>query len=342
MPVYGNSRPQFTDINGNPVQAGRLFIGLPDQDPVANPNPDVTDLDGNPISATLILDDVGVPAIPFKIAGDFSQAVFTSPTPGPSVEIPSYQIARTGGFLQESDLVGVSGQGGDWNAGITYGDDDLVKGSDGNYYKSLTDNNLNNDPTAVTTSWSRLAWPTIYNVNEVYDIGDSALAGNGLTYTSLIDSNTGNNPLDDDGTNWTRIRGAFVISSGSQSIPNNTSTTLNFGAEVYDTSVFHDNATNNSRITIPANVSRAKFTARCIFAANSTGDRQLSIIKNGSIFDTVGIATLIPISGSGTVVNIVTGIIDVTPTDYYEISVIQDSGIAIDSTSANFFIEVPQ
>ncbi|MEE8289720.1 MAG: hypothetical protein V3R25_09950 [Nitrosomonadaceae bacterium] len=190
MPVYGNSRPPFIDIDGNPIQGGKLYIGLPDQDPVANPNPTVTDLDDNPIGAVLTLDDLGVPTIPFKIAGDFSQRVDDST----GTEIPSYQISRTGGFLQESDLVGVSGQGGDWNSSATYGKDDFVKGSDGEYYKSLTNNNLNNDPTVVTTSWSRLAWPTIFNINETYGEGDPVIASNGLLYTSADSLNTGNDP----------------------------------------------------------------------------------------------------------------------------------------------------
>ncbi len=326
MPVYGNSRPQFTDINGNPVQAGKLYIGLPNQDPVANPNLTVTDLNDNPISPTLILDDVGVPTIPFKIEGDFSQAVFDVN----GVEIPSYQIARTGGFLQESDLVGVSGQGGDWNSSVTYGKDDLVKGSDGNYYKSLTDNNLGNDPTAVTTSWSRQAWPTVFNTNEVYDIGDSCLAGNGLTYTSLTDSNTGNQPLEDDGTNWTRTRGCLLGLMANQSIPDNTTTVIAFDSEDYDTSGFHDNAVNNTRITIPALVSRVRLSAVGSFASNVTGERILQIRKNGaqniynfSLDANTGIATITNLPAT-------TPVFDVSAGDYFEIFVLQDSGAPLD------------
>lgn len=41
-----------------------------------------------------------------------------------------------------------------------------------------------------------------------------------------------------------------VYDTGSQSIPNNADTVLAFNAERYDTNTMHDNATNNSRITI--------------------------------------------------------------------------------------------
>lgn len=198
MSVYGNSRPQFTDLNGDPVQGGKLYIGLPDQDPKASPHPDVTDLDGNPISATLVLGDEGVTTVALEVDGDFSQAVFDSN----DVEITAYQIARTGGFLKESDLVGVSGQGGDWNSGVTYGKDDFAKDSDGNYDKSLTNNNLGNDPTSTATAWSRFAWPTLYNPNETYDTNDSAMGSNGVVYLSAVDGTVGIDPTTDTTGKW--------------------------------------------------------------------------------------------------------------------------------------------
>lgn len=45
-------------------------------------------------------------------------------------------------------------------------------------------------------------------------------------------------------------QGARVTRNAVQSISNNSFTTINFNAEVFDNNAMHDNATNNSRITI--------------------------------------------------------------------------------------------
>lgn len=327
MPVYGNSRPPFTDLNGDPILSGKLFIGLPDQDPVANPNPNVTDMDDNPISATLTLDDLGVTSIPFKISGDFSQAVFNSD----NVEIPSYQQTRTGGFLQESDLVGVSGQGGDWNASITYGKDDLVRGSDGSYYKSLTASNLNNDPTVVTTSWSRLAWPTDWNTNETYDTGDSALGSNGRTYVSTIDGNTGTNPVTDTSLDWTGFRGALATTIIPDNLPTGVFTALSFELEDYDRGDWHDLVTDNERHTVIAGQTRVKLVGQVQISAAATS-ASLEIRKNGSV-----VVALTDIE-QGIIMNISTPVLNVSPGDYFELLAEHNAaGAGITIPSGTFF-----
>ena len=196
MAVFGNSRPQFTDSNGVPISGGKLYIGLPNQDPVANPLA-ITDLTGTPIANPVTLDVNGVPVSAIKLDAEFSQAVFDIN----NVEVPSYQISRTSGFLLYSELTGLSGQGGDWNILTTYGKNNFVKGSDGNFYISLTDGNLGNDPVSVSTSWSEFAWPTIYNPSEVYNTGDTCVASDGDFYQAKANGVAGQNPVTDL-TNW--------------------------------------------------------------------------------------------------------------------------------------------
>lgn len=48
------------------------------------------------------------------------------------------------------------------------------------------------------------------------------------------------------------LKRALVYKTGTQSLSALTTTTLTFNAEVYDTDAFHDNTTNNSRVTAPA------------------------------------------------------------------------------------------
>lgn len=196
MAIFGNSRPQFTDSNGDPISGGKLYIGLPNQDPVANPLA-ITDLTGTPIANPVTLDVNGVPVSAIKLDAEFSQAVFDIN----NVEVPSYQISRTSGFLLYSELTGLSGQGGDWNILTTYGKNNFVKGSDGNFYISLTDGNLGNDPVSVSTSWSELSWPTIYNPSEVYNTDDTCVASDGDVYQAKTDGVTGQNPVTNL-TNW--------------------------------------------------------------------------------------------------------------------------------------------
>jgi hypothetical protein len=58
-------------------------------------------------------------------------------------------------------------------------------------------------------------------------------------------------------------------------------TTLAFNEERYDTASMHDNATNNSRLTAPVTGVYA-VTAQVSWVPNATGDRQLSLRKNGT------------------------------------------------------------
>ena len=46
-----------------------------------------------------------------------------------------------------------------------------------------------------------------------YDTGDLVAGSDGYTYRSIIDSNVGNDPIVDDGTNWTRLNGLPIITS---------------------------------------------------------------------------------------------------------------------------------
>jgi hypothetical protein len=74
------------------------------------------------------------------------------------------------------------------------------------------------------------------------------------------------------------------ITGANVSVTNATATTVAFNAETYDTSAFHDNATNNSRITIPSGkAGYYMVTATGLWDANATGRRNLYVVKNGTI-----------------------------------------------------------
>jgi len=71
--------------------------------------------------------------------------------------------------------------------------------------------------------------------------------------------------------------------TSGQSLSNTTQTTIDFNSELFDTDGFHDNSTNNSRITIPSGKGGKYFIyARGAFDGNGTGSRAVSVRKNGS------------------------------------------------------------
>ena len=118
----------------------------------------------------------------------------------------------------------------------------------------------------------------------------------------------------------------------AQSIPDSTYTALAFDAENYDVKEMHDNTTNNTRITIPADGSGTYLiTANVFFAANATGVRNVRITLNGTTVLASGIA--VSTGGTtGTSVNATT-IEQLSAGDYIEVEAYQDSGAALDTVT---------
>ena len=114
------------------------------------------------------------------------------------------------------------------------------------------------------------------------------------------------------------------ITSG-QSISNATATAVTFNSEVFDTDGFHDNSTNNSRITIPSGkAGKYLLTAQVSFAANATGARIIKIYKNGSLLMLGNVLSAAP-STDFTVINNTT-LVDAAVGDYFEVFAEQSSG----------------
>jgi hypothetical protein len=89
----------------------------------------------------------------------------------------------------------------DWDAETIYSVGDIVTGSDGNYYRSLSSNNQNQDPTISPGQWEEVTLNQIWNTNVIYSSGDTVYGSDGELYISKTDANTGNNPTSDQ-ANW--------------------------------------------------------------------------------------------------------------------------------------------
>ena len=121
--------------------------------------------------------------------------------------------------------------------------------------------------------------------------------------------------------------GCFLTKSTSQAISNGSNTAVTFNQESFDTSGFHDNSTNNSRITIPSGkAGKYLLTFQTNMDGSSAGGREANFTKNGT-----GIGYYAPGSG-GTIA--ITGfwspnisqVVDAAVSDYFEVKLYQSSG----------------
>lgn len=114
---------------------------------------------------------------------------------------------KDGVQIWEEDPVGGDITGGalaDWNETVSYSIDDLVTGSDGCRYQSITNSNLNNDPAneADPANWEKVLFIRVYNANITYVLNDAVRASNGEDYQSKTATNLNNDPITDNGQNW--------------------------------------------------------------------------------------------------------------------------------------------
>lgn len=119
------------------------------------------------------------------------------------------------------------------------------------------------------------------------------------------------------------FRGCKLTVSGGQLIPTAVTTIINWNAEAFDTDGFHDNVTNNSRITIPAGVSFVELTAQSEWQGSATGAKVLSIYKNGVL---VAQSLTTPGHAGSNTANCSTGPLPVVPGDYFTVGVYQETG----------------
>ena len=122
--------------------------------------------------------------------------------------------------------------------------------------------------------------------------------------------------------------GCRLTKSADQTISNATFTAISFNGEDFDTDGFHDNVTNNTRITIPSGKGgKYLFTVSGYFADNATGTRTTALYKNGSLIPKArciwrreGLA--------------ISAVLSLVATDYIELFVYQDSGGNLDVNDA--------
>lgn len=119
--------------------------------------------------------------------------------------------------------------------------------------------------------------------------------------------------------------GASVVRTAAQAISDSTLTTLAFDAEDWDTGSYHDNSTNNTRLTV-ASAGYYDLRAWVPWGADNSVTRRLAFIqKNGSeIVERSEITA--GGSGSGEINQTLAMVDHASSSDYYELIVFQNSG----------------
>jgi hypothetical protein len=122
--------------------------------------------------------------------------------------------------------------------------------------------------------------------------------------------------------------GCALWKSANQSIATTTSTIITFDNEFFDTNGFHDNATNPSRITIPAGLG-GKYQINCAISfdlGTGTGIRAMTIWKNGGVYLYANMTNANAVYGQNITSSVV---LDLAAGDYVEMGGFQTTGVAL-------------
>jgi hypothetical protein len=132
--------------------------------------------------------------------------------------------------------------------------------------------------------------------------------------------------------------GCKVYKSADQTTANYTGETMvAWDAEDYDNGGWHDNVTNNTRMTVPSGVTRVDISARVEANLGTTNTAQdLQIYKNGAFLQSgVSGAHKLFSSSTNQVVNINVMDIPVAAGDYFELRYVQtDSSVTVEGDAA--------
>lgn len=126
--------------------------------------------------------------------------------------------------------------------------------------------------------------------------------------------------------------GCSLSKSAAQSVANATWTAISWDQENYDTDAFHDNSTNNTRITIPAGKGGKYLIASNLYnPSNASGSRLIKIQKNGV---DIAYGDWQRANSGHSTSTIFSQVLALAVADYIEVNLYQDSGGALNVNSS--------
>lgn len=136
-----NPTPQFLDGNGDPLTGGKMYYFA------SGTNDELTtykdELETIPNTHPVILDSAG--RLPNVFFSGTAKQVLTD-----ALDVQKWERDPVGGEKELGDFAL-------WDAQVVYDNNDIVEGSDGNFYLSTKNGNIGNDPTLDDgTCWEQI------------------------------------------------------------------------------------------------------------------------------------------------------------------------------------------
>lgn len=193
---------------------------------------------------------------------------------------------------------------------------------------------------AASTTWLNVSTgPVLLATNDFYEI--QYFSNGDASVTIKAETNFGLVVLD----NYSAAQCLVKLSADQTAANYSTPSVISWGASVYDSNSFHDNVTNNSRITIPPalNNKYVQLRASVVVGSMSGGSAAaIAIRKNGSLLTYDGMGgnangkpSLSSFAQIGT--QVCTQVIQVVTGDYFEVLYYNaDNSVDLDSTKCNF------
>lgn len=138
-------------------------------------------------------------------------------------------------------------------------------------------------------------------------------------------------------------RGALCYKSANLTAQNFTSASaITWNTDEYDTHAFHDTVTNSERMTIPAGACTKVRLKGQVTLANHTADGWilLEIRKNGSASYTGAGRHMVEVGTTTPSIQVETGIIVVSATDYFELWITVETDTSSDITAATSWFQL--
>jgi len=173
------------------------------------------------------------------------------------------------------------------------------------------------------------------NGDLIYGTGSGTYTRRGIGSTGQVLTVSGGVPAWETPSSGTpAFVGCSLTKTAGQSVANNTLTTITWDSETFDTDGFHDNVTNNSRITIPSGkAGKYLFIAIINWNNSATGYREVRITKNGTAQAYANFAA----TPSGEAASIMHTILNMSVGDYVDLRGEQTSGGNLDIKNYSIF-----
>lgn len=206
-------------------------------------------------------------------------------------------------------------------------------------------------PFTLTNGTTADASQVMADLNQIRDNVNTNAAGGGGSgnvvgpgsavdgHIAVFDGTTGK-IIKDGGAAGTSYRGAVVYNSSNQSLTPSSSDTLAFNSEISDTDAIHSTSVNNSRLMVPAGVTKIRLLAQVgVNGLTAGSDVTIEFLKNGAgisvqpNFETKVNSTYEVVPILGYAMTVIAG-------DYFEIKIFNQSAGGGATISAQTWFEM--